>query len=80
MQTVNSVTAVFVRLPLKIVDDPRDADGQRCKPVCGEHRRGNDPRRHTGDGVREEGMAEAQELCDGSEGRLQLSLVSSCGA
>lgn len=60
----------FVRLPLKIVDGSRDADGQRCKPVRGERRRGHDPRRHTGDGVREEGMAEAQDLCDGSEGRL----------
>lgn len=60
----------------EISDGACDADGQRRKPVCGERRRRRRSHGGAGDGVREEGVAEAQDLRDWGEGGLQLSLVS----
>lgn len=79
VQTMNG--ALFApHTTLKTLDGARDADGQRCKPVRRERRRGRRPHGGAGDGVREEGVAEAQELRDWGEGGLQLSVVSGCTA
>lgn len=79
VQTMNA--ALFApHTTLETLDGARDADGQWRKPVCGECRRSCRPHGVAGDGVREEGVAEAQELRNWGEGGLQLSVVSGCTA